>query len=214
MEAEIKKRVAIGLLKNGCVKFSIEQPFTYASGLKGPIYCDNRMVLGLLDLRELVIESFVELIKSKKWDYDYIGGIATAGIPHAAFIADRLKLPMVYVRPKAKEHGKKNQVEGSFVPHSNVLLIEDLVNQGSSLNDAVNGLKLADLNCDKILCIVDYEMNTARDRLNQLGISLHSLTDFSVLVESAFELQLIHKKDKETLIEWHQNPKLWSEKFN
>ncbi len=213
MEAKIKKSVAHGLLKNGCVKFSLDKPFLYASGLKGPIYCDNRMVLGLVELRELIIQSFVELIQSKKWSYDYVGGIATAGIPHAAFIADRLKSPMIYVRPKPKDHGKKNQVEGSFIPHSNVLLIEDLVNQGSSLSDAVNGLKLADLNCDKILCIVDYEMPVAHQKLNQLGISLHSLTDFSVLVESAFELQLIQNHDKEALISWHQNPKLWSEKF-
>ncbi|MBY0413822.1 MAG: hypothetical protein K2Q18_06640, partial [Bdellovibrionales bacterium] len=106
----MKMDIASNLINLGAVKFSPNNPFTYASGLKGPIYCDNRIILSHVEFRDQVIDGFLEIIKNNKLDTDLIGGIATAGIPHAAFIADRLKKPMVYVRPKAKEHGRKNQV--------------------------------------------------------------------------------------------------------
>lgn len=207
----MKMDIARGLIQKGCVKLSPMQPFTYASGLKGPIYCDNRLILGHVDFRDQVVRGFIELIKTKSLEFDLIGGIATAGIPHAAFIADRLNLPMVYIRPKAKEHGKKNQIEGDYQANQSILLVEDLVNQGSSLAEAMGGVLGAGLKSSQCLSIVDYQMAEAKKRLNELSLTLYSLTDFEHLVEAASELKLIDSEGRKLLIEWHSDPKGWSQ---
>lgn len=209
----MKMNIARGLIESGCVKFSPAEPFSYASGLKGPIYCDNRLILGHVNFRDQVISAFLDVIKTKSISFELIGGIATAGIPHAAFIADRLKTPMIYVRPKAKGHGKKNQVEGDYLPNQSVLLVEDLVNQGSSLVDAMGGLIEARLNSTQCLCIVDYQMADSKKRLDELSLTLHSLTDFEHLVEAALELKLIDLDGRNLLIDWHNDPKEWSRLF-
>jgi orotate phosphoribosyltransferase len=209
----MSKKIANELLKIGAVKFSPNNPFSYASGLKGPIYCDNRMILSHVEFRNLIIEAFLETIKSNRLDFDLIGGIATAGIPHAAFVADRLKCPMVYVRPKPKGHGKMNQVEGDYKPTQKVLLFEDLVNLGSSLEEAIVGTSGAKLIVTDCLCIVDYEMKEAKSRLKNLGLSLYALTNFTDLVEAAFELNLINEDGKNILNNWHSDPAKWSKQF-
>jgi orotate phosphoribosyltransferase len=203
--------IAKNLIKLGAVKFSPNNPFTYASGLKGPIYCDNRLILSHVDFRDQVIEGLGKLIKENGLDYDLLGGIATAGIPYAAFLADRLKMPMVYVRPKAKDHGRKNQVEGDFRPGQKVILFEDLVNAGSSLEESKKGLSASELKCDFCLCIVDYEMEIAKTRLSDLSIQLYSLTDFTSLTKAAFELNLVTEEGLSLLKRWHTDPKKWSE---
>jgi orotate phosphoribosyltransferase len=209
----MKMDIARGLIEKGCVKLSPQNPFTYASGLKGPIYCDNRLILSHVEFREKVIHSFLEVIKKDSFQFDLVGGIATAGIPYAAFIADRLKLPMVYVRPKAKEHGKKNQVEGDYLPNQSVILVEDLVNQGSSLAEAMSGVRDAGLISTQCLCIVDYQMGEAKKRLKELSLSLVSLTDFAHLIEAALDMKLIDSEGKKLLIDWHADPKEWSRLF-
>lgn len=206
----MKMDMARELIGIGAVKFSPQKPFVYASGLLGPIYCDNRLVLSRVQLREKIIESFLSVIQNHDLNFDLIGGIATAGIPHAAFVADRLKKPMVYVRPKAKEHGQKNQVEGAYRPHERVLLFEDLINQGASLVDAMKGLAQAQLHCRDCLCIVDYQMPEAMERLRGLSINLWSLTDFFSLATSALELKLIDEEGLRLLKNWHSDPKKWS----
>jgi orotate phosphoribosyltransferase len=200
----MKKIIARKLLELGCVKFSPDKPFVYASGLTGPIYCDNRMILSHVEFRNLVVESFQTIIETEGWSFDLLGGIATAGIPYAAIVADRLKKPMIYIRPKAKGHGKKNQVEGDFNHGQVVLLFEDLVNQGSSVLEAFGGLKEAGLKAYICLSIVDYEMPTAKRNLSEAQIRLVSLTDFSSLVETAFELELIKLENKNDLYKWHK----------
>lgn len=205
--------IARNLLNLGAVKFSPQNPFTYASGLKGPIYCDNRTILSHVEFRDQVVAAFIDVIKQNKLSFDQLAGIATAGIPHAAFVADRMKLPMVYVRPKAKEHGRKNQVEGDYKPGQKVLLFEDLVNQGASLEDSMAGVTSAELTCDACLCVVDYEMQGAKTRLSDLSIQLYSLTDFTALTSMAFELNLINQEGLNLLREWHADPKAWSAKF-
>ena len=209
----MKMDIARGLIEKGCVKLSPKDPFTYASGLKGPVYCDNRLILSHVDFREKIILAFLEMIKGHSLQFDLIGGIATAGIPHAAFIADRLKCPMVYVRPKAKEHGKKNQVEGYYQPNQSVLLVEDLINKGASLADAMWGIKNAGLVTTHCLSIVDYQMQEAKKRLNELSLTLYSLTDFDHLVEASFELKLIDNEGRKLLIDWQTDPKEWSKLF-
>lgn len=205
--------IARNLIRLGAVKFSPQNPFTYASGLKGPIYCDNRIILSHVEFRDQVISSFMEVIEQNNLSFDHLGGIATAGIPHAAFLADRMKRPMVYVRPKAKEHGRKNQVEGDFKSGEKVLLFEDLVNQGASLEESMAGIHGAELKCDACLCVVDYEMKGAKERLRNLSIQLFSLTDFTSLISQAFELNLIDQDGLSLLKEWHADPKAWSAKF-
>jgi orotate phosphoribosyltransferase len=209
----MKMDMARNLLNLGAVKFSPQNPFTYASGLKGPIYCDNRTILSHVEFRDQVVEAFINIIKQNELTFDHLGGIATAGIPHAAFVADRMKRSMVYVRPKAKEHGRKNQVEGDYKPGQKVLLFEDLVNQGASLEDSMVGLTIAELKCDACLCVVDYEMQGAKTRLSDLSIQLFSLTDFTALTSMAFELNLINQEGLNLLKEWHADPKAWSAKF-
>jgi orotate phosphoribosyltransferase len=209
----MKKQIAKELLKLGAVKFQPENPFTYASGLRGPMYCDNRMVLSHVDFRNLIIEGFIQLIKENNLSEELLGGIATAGIPHAAIVADRLNLPMVYVRPKPKGHGKMNQVEGDYKSNQTVLLFEDLVNQGASLEEAITGTLNAQLIVKNCLCIVDYKMKEAKNRLDKLGINLLSLTDFSFLADSALELKLVDTKGREKLLEWHDDPVLWSKRY-
>ncbi len=205
----MEKEIARGLLEIGAVKFQPKEGFKYASGLMGPIYCDNRMVLSHVPLRNKIISHFLDIISSKKLSYDYIGGIATAGIPHAAFIADRLQERMIYVRTTAKGHGKKNQIEGDCMPGKEVLLVEDLINQGSSSADAVLILRESNLSVTHCLSIVDYEMDEAKKRFDQLKITLHSLTNFSVLVDCAFELKLIDNLGRNELQNWHRDPKNW-----
>ncbi len=209
----MSKTISTFLLDLKAVKFSPENPFQYASGLKGPIYCDNRMLLSHVDKRDQVIKAFIEKIETEHLSFDLLGGIATAGIPHAAFVADRLKTPMVYVRPKPKGHGKMNQVEGDYLAGQKVLLFEDLVNQGSSLEDAITGTKNANLLVTDCICIVDYEMHEAKRRLENLKIKLHSLTNFSVLVDTALELKLINESGKRELLNWHSDPVAWSKRF-
>lgn len=209
----MKMDIAKNLINLGAVKFAPHTPFSYASGLKGPIYCDNRIILSHVEFRDQVIKSYIELIKQNNLNFDLLCGIATAGIPHAAFVADRLNWPMIYVRPKAKDHGRKNQVEGDYRSGQKVLLFEDLINQGASLEEAMAGLLASGLKCDACLCVVDYEMQVAHSRLKDLSIQLFSLTDFTSLIKAAFELNLINQEGLNLLKEWHADPKAWSAKF-
>lgn len=209
----MKMDIARSLIDKGCVKFSPENPFTYASGLRGPIYCDNRLILSHVDFREKIIQSLLEIIKDFSLKFDLIGGIATAGIPHAAFIADRLKMPMIYIRPKSKGHGKMNQVEGDYKTNQSVILIEDLINQGTSLADALKGIREVNLTSSLCLAIVDYQMVEAQKRLEELKLKLYSLTDFDHLIEAALLLKLIDSKGRKLLKDWHVNPKEWSKQF-
>ncbi len=214
MKSPMKMDIAKNLINLGAVKFSPQKPFTYASGLKGPIYCDNRLILSQVEFRDQIIESFIHVINDHKLIFDHLCGIATAGIPHAAFVADRMKRSMLYVRPKAKDHGRKNQVEGLFSKGEKVLLFEDLVNQGASLEESMMGLNGAELKCDACLCVVDYEMAGAKERLSNQSIQLFALTDFTSLTFAAFELNLIDQDGLNLLKEWHADPKTWSEKFS
>jgi orotate phosphoribosyltransferase len=213
MKSPMKMDIAKNLINLGAVKFSPQNPFTYASGLKGPIYCDNRLILSQVDFRDQIIASFINLIEVNELRFDHLGGIATAGIPYAAFVADRLKRSMVYVRPKAKDHGRKNQVEGLYKQGDRVLLFEDLVNQGASLEDSMSGLNSVELKCDACLCVVDYETRVSQERLRKLSIQLFTLTDFTSLTFAAFELNLINQDGLNLLKEWHTDPKMWSAKF-
>ncbi len=205
----MKENVAKLLLEMGCVKISPSNPFTYASGLQGPIYCDNRKILSHPKHRAQIVSYLKELVSSLNLEYDHLAGLATAGIPHAAFLAHEMDKSMVYVRSKPKTHGKGNQVEGDYKSGQKVLLVEDLVNQASSLVDAVEGVKKEGLEIVGCICIVDYQMNKAKERVNDLGIKLFSLTNFESLVNVLNQNGQLTDQENESLKKWHQDPKNW-----
>ena len=207
----MKMDMARGLITLGAVKLSPLKPFTYASGLKGPIYCDNRISLSHVEFRNKVVSGFISTLTSKHLAWDAFGGIATAGIPYASFVADRLGAPMIYIRPKPKGHGKMNQVEGDAKPGQKIIMFEDLVNQGSSLVDAYQGLVNAELQCTDCLCVVDYQMQASQTRLAEHKIQLHSLTDFTSLSLAALELKLINQEELALLKKWQTDPNNWSD---
>lgn len=197
------------LLKTGCVQVNAREPFTYASGLKGPIYCDNRLLLGQVEARVEVVSSLCELVQKHHLNFDLIAGLATAGIPYAAWMATDLKKPMLYIRGKKKDHGKSKQVEGPFNLGSQAILVEDLVNQASSVEDATVGARAEGLVVKDVLCLVDYQMKSARERLNRLSLNLYSLTQFEMILQAATELGVLHENDLALLRSWQQDPAGW-----
>lgn len=197
------------LFEINAVVLSPGAPFTYASGLKGPIYCDNRTLLTHVLEREKIIAGLVA--EANIINFDCLAGLATAGIPHASMMAVSMKKPMCYVRSKPKEHGKGNQVEGSPAPQSKLLLIEDLVNQGSSLKDAVLGVRRSGFAVDRCLAIVNYETTKAKEVLQELNVNLSALVTFTDLINCAQELGRISSADILTLKEWQLDPVKWSE---
>lgn len=206
------ENIAKTLLEIGAVEVRPQDPFHYASGLKGPIYCDNRKLLSHTGARQKVRDAFVALIKEEKIDFDQLAGLATAGIPHASFIADQLNCPMVYIRSKPKAHGKRNQIEGDAGPNQKLLLVEDLVNQGASLEEALLGVKDAGLRAIGCLAIVTYQSKAASEVLKKYEVPLYNLTDFDTLCSVAKEMGRIEEEDLALLREWREDPKAWSEK--
>ncbi|MBH47802.1 MAG: orotate phosphoribosyltransferase [Halobacteriovorax sp.] len=201
--------IAKVLLSKNCVQLSTNPPFTYASGLKGPIYCDNRLLWSHVDARLKIIEAFKNICAQKSLEFDAFCGLATAGIPHASILAWELKKPLMYVRGSSKGHGKQNQVEGDVRPGMKVLLIEDLVNQGKSLGDAIISVKAVGLEPIGCLTIVDYETSGARAVLKEHDLALHSLTNFTSLVESAESEGILSANEVAQAKSWQANPKEW-----
>lgn len=159
--------------------------------------------------RKKIVELFCDVIDSSGEKYDLVAGLATAGIPHAAFIANSKNMPMIYIRSSAKKHGKENQVEGVYSNGDRVILIEDLVNQAKSLEEAVLGARAVGLVVESCFAIVDYEMAWAKERIDRLGIKLYSLTNLTALVEVAKEMGLIDKSGQDLIAKWHQYPTDW-----
>jgi orotate phosphoribosyltransferase len=206
------KEVANLLLSIQAVCLSPQSPFTYTSGLKGPIYCDNRRILSHVAIRDKIITHFIDLIKEKNLRCDSYAGLATAGIPHAALIADRLKLPMIYIRSKAKEHGKQNQIEGDYKPGDKIILIEDLINQAGSLNTAYAGAVEAGLCPIACLAIVDYQMESAKRVVSDLKLPLYALTNLDSIVKICAEKKQISSQESEMIYKWRQDPSEWGSK--
>jgi orotate phosphoribosyltransferase len=204
--------VAKYLIEAGCVHLNPQNPFTYASGLKGPIYCDNRLLLSAPEQREKVMKYFQELLEEVVIQYktDGLVGVATAGIPHAAFLSWLTHRPMLYVRAQKKGHGLGRQIEGWREGIKNVICIEDLVNQGGSLAEAVSAVQEHGLVVQACLSIVDYQMPIARAKLDNLGIKLFALTTFGALVEYGQQSGSLSSTDVEALKRWQKNPEKWS----
>lgn len=203
------QEIAKILLKIKAVTLNLKHPYRYTSGILSPIYCDNRLLISYPSERKIILEAFLNTIKENKLEFDIVAGTATAGIPHAAWIADRLNLPMVYVRGKAKEHGLQNQIEGKTTPGQRALVIEDLISTGGSAIGACFALQEADVEVEHCLAIFNYQMEVATTQFYEAGINLHPLCNFATLIEVAEKEKYISTEEKNIAASWNKDPSKW-----
>ena len=202
-----KQNIADKLLQINAINLNVDQPYTWASGIISPIYCDNRLSLSYPELRTLICDSFAQLAAGL--DYDAIAGVATGGIAHGAILAERLHKPFLYVRSGAKSHGLRNAVEGKLTAGDRVLVIEDLVSTGGSSLQAVEALREAGAEVSDMLAIVTYGFPVALSAFNAAGIRLQTLTDYPAIIAQAVASGQISAAMQDTLQEWNQDPAGW-----
>lgn len=205
----LETTIAKHLLDIKAVALSPNEPFTWTSGIKSPIYCDNRLTMAYPEIRNAVAEGFVQLIRELAPDAEVIAGTSTAGIPHAAWVADKLGLPMAYIRDKAKGHGKQNQIEGIIRPGQKVVVIEDLISTGGSSLKAALAVREAGAEPLCVLAIFSYQFQKAADVFAEAGIPLHTLSNYTALMNVALEQGVIQEADMELLSAWRQDPTSW-----
>jgi orotate phosphoribosyltransferase len=202
----LPEQIASSLLHIGAVALRPNEPFTWASGIKSPIYCDNRLTISYPEIREMIADGFAAIIKAQYPDAEVIAGAATGGIPHAAWVAQKLNLPMIYVRDKPKGHGKENMIEGALKPGQKVVVIEDLISTGGSslkVGLAVNeagGQTLA------VLAIFTYQFEKAAEVFAAAGIPVQTLTDYTILLAAAVQLGKIEDEDIALMQSWRADP--------
>ena len=205
----IEKIVAKQLLDIKAVKLSPEKPFTWASGWKSPIYCDNRKVLSYPAARKVVYEAFVEIIKKHFKDVEVIAGVATGAIAYGMMVAEVLGLPFVYVRPKPKDHGTGAQVEGDLPEKARVVGVEDLISTGGSSLAAVDALHKAGANVLGMVAIFSYNFIKSIRAFENANVELHTLSHYEALLEKAVEENYVKPEDLDVLKEWRINPEIW-----
>lgn len=203
----MKEHIANQLLEIGAVELRPHEPFTWASGIKSPIYCDNRLTMSYPSVRKEIAKGLAELINEYYPRCQVVAGTATAGIPHAAWVSDLLELPMVYVRSKAKEHGQGNMIEGKVEAGKKVVVVEDLISKGGSVLQAADALKAAGFDVLGIVAIFTYDLPQSIEAIQQAGYSFHTLTDFPSLVEVAVDTGAIREEDMPMLADWHNELK-------
>lgn len=203
------KIVADKLLQASAVKLNLENPFTWASGWKSPIYCDNRKVLSFPYIRDFIKSELCNVIFEKFPDADLLAGVATAGIAWGAMAADQLKLPFVYVRPKPKEHGLGNQIEGYYEKGQKTVIIEDLVSTGKSSLQVVDVLKQQGLDIAGMVSIFTYGFPVAAEAFEKAAVPYYPLTNYPTLVELAMEKGLFKGEQQEILLKWRDDPANW-----
>lgn len=199
--------IAHALLSIGAVELRPNDPFTWSSGIKSPIYCDNRLTMSSPVVRKQIASALARSIEDAFPETEVVAGTATAGIPHAAWVSDVLNLPMVYVRSKAKEHGRGNQIEGKLSKGQKVVVIEDLISTGGSSIEAVKALREQGCEVLGVVCIFTYHLKRADDMFEEQGIPYVSLTNFDALIEVATLEKKISDEDKPQLNEWHEKLK-------
>ena len=207
-----KKAIAEKLLQINAIKLSIDKPFTWASGWKSPIYCDNRKSLSFPFVRDFIKSEMCNVIFQSFEKAEITAGVATAGIPWGAMAADQLKLPYIYVRPKPKEHGLGNQIEGFYEAGKRVVVVEDLVSTGKSSLLVVDVLKNAGLKVEGMVSIFNYGFEQAKKAFDEYGIPLKSLTDYDSLIDLAISQKSISESDQKELLNWRSDPANWSVK--
>lgn len=203
------EEIAKTLLEIGAISLNPKEPFTWASGIKSPIYCDNRIIMSVPRARTLITESLIALIQEAYPEVEVIAGTVTAGIPHAAFVAQKMDLPMVYVRGKAKEHGKAKQIEGRVQPGQKVVLIEDLISTGGSVIEAAKAIEREGLTVLGCLAIFTYELEKGKENFYNSGYSVETLSGYSSLLKVAQEMAAITEQEFEVLKKFSKDPLNW-----
>ena len=206
-----KSETAELLLKLKAIKLQPNSPFTWASGWKSPIYCDNRIILSDVISRNKIAEYFSELIKEKYNEVDVIAGVATGAIGIGVLVAQKLNLPFIYVRPEAKKHGRQNQIEGEVSEGEKIVVIEDLISTGKSSLNAVKALRKAKLDVLGMLAIFSYGFEISKSNFKNESVNLNTLSHYSELLKKAVEINYVSENDLETLEKWNLSPEKWNQ---
>lgn len=201
--------LASKLLETGAVRIQPDKPFTWASGLRSPIYCDNRLLLSHPSIRTSLIDFMVKVIKDFEF-FDTVAGVATAGIPHGTLLADRLKLPFAYVRSKPKDHGRQNLIEGEVRQGARVLVVEDLISTGMSSLQAVEAVRQTPAEVVGVVAVFQYGLPVAVQAFKDAKCPFITLTDYPTIVQVALENKLIQPEQMEVLKSWSTDPQAWS----
>lgn len=208
----LSHEIAESLLKIKAVTVVNENNlFTWVSGIKSPVYCDNRMTISYPEVRDKIADGFVTMIKTSFPNVEIIAGTATAGIPHAAFVAQKMNLPMVYVRSNAKGHGKGKQTEGVLPQNAKVVLIEDLLSTGGSSIQACEALTNEGADVLGVLAIFSYNFTQVEERFSEKGIPYETLTDYETLLPIAVRMGYIDDSSLESLMKWKENPRIFTD---
>lgn len=205
----VAEKVAQHLLQIEAVKLNAHKPFTWASGLKSPVYCDNRRILSFPDVRDFVAESLALKVRELYPEVEIIAGVATGAIAHGVLVAAKLNLPFVYVRSSQKNHGLGNQIEGYLPDGKKVVVIEDLVSTGQSSLAAVDSLINANADVLGMIAIFTYGLKKADENMELAQCKLDTLTNFSTLIDQAVKLGVLHHNSLQTLEQWQENPENW-----
>ena len=209
-DKDTAKKTAEVLLQINAIKLKPNNPFTWASGWKSPIYCDNRIILSFPPIRNYIRETMGKYIEKQYGKPDVIAGVATGAIGIGMLVAEYLGLPFIYVRPDAKGHGRKNQIEGFVESGQNVVVVEDLISTGKSSLNAVRALKEAGINVKGMVAIFTYGFDIATKNFEKENIYLNTLSNYENLLEQALETNYISEKELKTLSEWNTNPSEWN----
>ncbi|MGB5668653.1 MAG: orotate phosphoribosyltransferase [Maribacter sp.] len=211
LDKNTAKKTAELLLQINAIKLKPENPFTWASGWKSPIYCDNRIILSFPIIRNYVREEMAKQVETLYGKPDVIAGVATGAIGVGALVADYMGLPFIYVRPEPKSHGRQNQIEGYLEPNQTVVVIEDLISTGKSSLNAVEALVSAGANIKGMLAIFTYGFDIATENFDKKDLDLHTLSDYGHLIQQAVETGYIKDEQLNTLMEWRSNPSQWQQ---
>jgi len=209
IDQNFAEEIALNLLEINAVILRPNDPFTWSSGWHSPIYCDNRLTLRYPEIRKKIAGKFIEFIHKEYKDIQVITGTATAGIPHAAWVAGSLDKPMSYVRAKAKAYGLGNQIEGGIQKGETTVVIEDLISTGGSAISVVEALKFIGADVKAVLSIFTYGFDKSIRRFKEAEVPIHTLTDYTTLIQVAKDNNYVNESDLETLSDWRKKPETW-----
>jgi len=202
--------IAENLLQIRAVKLSVNKPFTWASGMLSPIYCDNRKTLSYHKIRTSIRQQFVNIIQNEYPSVDVVAGVATGAIAHGILVAQELGVPFVYVRPSEKKHGLGNKIEGNLESGQSVIVIEDLISTGNSSLSAVEAIREAGCEVKAMIAIFSYNLKIALNNFEKANCTLYTLADYDFLIQKAAESNYISESDMSSLIKWRENPEQWA----
>ncbi|APG63969.1 orotate phosphoribosyltransferase [Tenacibaculum todarodis] len=211
LNKDTSKKTAELLLQVKAIKLSPNEPFTWASGWKSPIYCDNRVTLSYPPVRNFLKEEIAKIVELKHGKPDVIAGVATGAIAIGILVAQELGVPFIYVRPEPKKHGRKNQIEGHLERGQNVVVIEDLISTGKSSLNAVKALKECDANVKGMVAIFSYGFDIATENFKEANVELTTLSNYEFLLEQALDSKYINAEELRTLEDWRVNPSKWKQ---